>query len=179
MALEPRQIRFCEEYVVDHNGTQAAIRAGYSKKTANEQAARLLANVSVKAHIADLQEDLRNKTSLTAELIIEELRSLGFWSIKDFLDEDNSVTDLKKMTKAQLRPVVGIKVTETVIGDVREVKTELKMADKRASLVDLGRHLGIFKEDNKQKSQSAQSMSDSQFDKLLKSARETKTSKSK
>ena len=49
--LTPRQARFVKEYLVDLNGTQAAIRAGYSSRTANEQAARLLANISVKAAV--------------------------------------------------------------------------------------------------------------------------------
>lgn len=46
--MTAKQLAFCQEYVVDKNGTQAAIRAGYSDKTANEQASRLLTNVNIK-----------------------------------------------------------------------------------------------------------------------------------
>ena len=55
--MTDKQARFCEEYMIDLNATQAAIRAGYSPKTANEQAARLLANVSIQNRIAQLQAE--------------------------------------------------------------------------------------------------------------------------
>ena len=59
------------------------------------------------------------------------------------------------MNEAKAKPIAGIKVKETIttIGDVttKEVTTELKLTDKRAALTDLGKHLGIFKEDNEQK----------------------------
>ena len=55
--LTVKQQLFCDEYLIDLNATQAAIRAGYSKKTANEQGARLLANVSVKEYIAKRMEE--------------------------------------------------------------------------------------------------------------------------
>ena len=67
--LTNKQKAFCREYVIDHNGTQAAIRAGYSKKTANEQAARLLAKVSVKDYIARLEREMRVDTTMTVEKV--------------------------------------------------------------------------------------------------------------
>jgi phage terminase small subunit len=76
--MKAKEQRFCEEYVVDFNGTQAAIRAGYSKKTAGQIATEYLKKPHIAAYVADLQEELRNKTGLSAELVIEELRSLGF-----------------------------------------------------------------------------------------------------
>ena len=56
--LTNKQTLFCQEYIKDFNATQAAIRAGYSKKTANEQAARLLANVSIQKNISELQNEV-------------------------------------------------------------------------------------------------------------------------
>lgn len=178
--LNEKTKRFCEEYVTDLNGKQAAIRSGYSAKTAEVQASRLLSNAKVKAYISELRKKQMERNELSADKIIKELISLGFWSIKDFLDEKNCVKDLSKMDKSVLRPVIGIKVTETKIGKVTEVKTELKLVDKRATLVDLGRHLGIFKEDNQQKAPVPPAqLTDSQFEKLLVAARETTTNTSK
>lgn len=57
VSLNPKQRTFCIEYIKDHNATQAAIRAGYSEKTATEQAARLLTNVKVQEFIAELEKD--------------------------------------------------------------------------------------------------------------------------
>ena len=87
--------------------------------------------------------------------VLVELQSLAFWNIKDFVQADNSLKDISKIGKAKAKPIAGIKVKETIttIGDVttKEVTTELKLTDKRAALTDLGKHLGIFKEDNEQK----------------------------
>jgi len=60
--LSPKRQRFVDEYVVDFNGTQAAIRAGYAPKAANEQAARLLANASVKAAVEERRKSIRKKS---------------------------------------------------------------------------------------------------------------------
>ena len=71
--LTPRKRLFVQEWVTDHNGTQAAIRAGYSFRTANEQASRLLANVSVREAVAVLEAKIAAKTDLTAEWVQRRL----------------------------------------------------------------------------------------------------------
>ena len=74
--MNARQKRFCEEYLVDCNATQAAIRAGYSARTANEQAARLLANVSIKAYIDEKMERLHNERTADAQEVLEYLTAV-------------------------------------------------------------------------------------------------------
>lgn len=73
VAIESRQQRFIDEYLIDLNATQAAIRAGYSEKTANEQGARLLANVSVRSAIAEAQKKRAERTGITAERALAEV----------------------------------------------------------------------------------------------------------
>ena len=74
--LTTKQKSFVFEYLKDKNGTQAAIRAGYSKSTANEQAARLLANVSIKAAIdAELQK-IAEEAKVTAHYVINNLKEV-------------------------------------------------------------------------------------------------------
>jgi phage terminase small subunit len=68
--LTPKQRQFVQEYLVDMNGTQAAIRAGYSKKTANEQASRLLANVNVKAALQHATEERSKRTEITQDQVL-------------------------------------------------------------------------------------------------------------
>lgn len=153
--LETKQERFCQEYITDRNGTKAAIRAGYSKRSARSIASENLTKPDILRRIEELQEELRKKTGLTSEMVVQELRDLCEWNIQDFLNEGNSIVDLKTLSRRTTKPVVGIKTkTETrTIGEtvIVEKTIELKFADKRATLVDLGRHLGIFKEDNLQK----------------------------
>lgn len=71
--LTPKQQRFVQEYMIDSNATQAAIRAGYSEKTAQEQSSRLLSNVKVAKAIEDRLQKLSKKTLITAERVIEGL----------------------------------------------------------------------------------------------------------
>ncbi len=153
--INEKQKKFCEEYIIDLNATKAAIRAGYSKRSAEVTASRMLRNANVATYIEKLRGVQMENAGLSASKVIDELKSLGFWSIQDFITDDNSILDLSKLDRAVVRPIVGIKVTETIHGTgkkaIREIKTELKLADKRAALTDLGRHLGIFKNEDNQK----------------------------
>ena len=81
-SLTARQARFVKEYLVDLNGTQAAIRAGYSARTANEQAARLLANVSVKAAVDAGAAKQHAQLDLTAQKVLSELLGVGYATVK-------------------------------------------------------------------------------------------------
>lgn len=74
--LTPRQQRFCDEYLIDLNATQAAIRAGYSKKTAKEQGSRLLSNVNIKSYIDERLETIKSEKIADAEEVMEYLTSV-------------------------------------------------------------------------------------------------------
>lgn len=82
--LNPKQTRFCQEYLIDHCGTQAAIRAGYSAKTANEQASQLLAKLHIQEYIAAREKKIADKLEITAERITAELAKCGFSDMKQF-----------------------------------------------------------------------------------------------
>lgn len=150
----PKQIRFCQEYVIDLNGTQSAIRAGYSKKTAKEQATRLLTNVHVQSKISELQKNIGNRLEVTAERVIAELAKVGFSNIQDYLDQGNEVKDLTTIDRDKAACVESIKIqeSETQFGTSRSVS--FKLSDKISALEKLGRHLGIFEKDNKQSANS-------------------------
>ena len=74
--LTPKQEQFCREYLIDLNATQAAIRAGYSEKTANAQAGRLLVNVSVAERIAELKQERVEKVARTAQDVLNDIISV-------------------------------------------------------------------------------------------------------
>ncbi|MEJ7737433.1 MAG: terminase small subunit [Chitinophagaceae bacterium] len=156
MLLTSRQLRFCQEYIIDPNATKSAIKAGYSPKTARQIGDQNLSKVYILKEIKRHQEELRKKLELTAEKVIEELRALGFWNIQDYLLEGNEIIDITQLSREKTIPVIGVKVkVSSYINDeglvVKEITTELKFNDKRAALVDLGKHLGIFEVDNRQK----------------------------
>ncbi len=89
----PKQKKFVEEYLLDLNATQAAIRAGYSKKTAKSQGQRLLTNVDIQAQITKLRDKLSAKSQVTRERILEEYRRIAFGDIRQVVTWDaNAVT---------------------------------------------------------------------------------------
>lgn len=74
--LTPKQMRFCEEYMIDMNGTQAAIRAGYSERTANEQASQLLAKLNIQAEIQRRTEAIHDSKVADAKEVMEYLTAV-------------------------------------------------------------------------------------------------------
>lgn len=87
--LTEKQKRFVEEYLVDLNATQAAIRAGYSPKTANEQGARLLVNVSIQQALQKAMKDREQRTVVTADRVVQEL-----WNI--VTADANDIVELRR-----------------------------------------------------------------------------------
>lgn len=151
-ALNPKQQRFVAEYLIDLNATQAAIRAGYSKRTAQQIGSRLLLNVVVSAAISEGQQVLAEQSGVTAERIVKELAKLGFSNMQDYVGTQGgeAYVDLSAVNRDQWAAVGEITVDHYTEGrgeEAREVKrTKFKLADKRAALVDLGKHLGMFVE---------------------------------
>lgn len=143
MALTPKQERFVAEYLVDLNATQAAIRAGYSAKTAQEQGSRLLSNVMVAAAIKAKQVELAAKHDVTVERIIAELARIGFSDMRKLMTWGPDGVKLKSSDELSDDEALAIaEVSETTTKDGGSLK--LKVHDKRAALVDLGKHLGMF-----------------------------------
>jgi phage terminase small subunit len=155
MKLTPKQQKFCEEYMIDLNGTQAAIRAGYSAKTAVEQSSRLLINVKIANAISELKQKLSAKTGVTAERLINELAKIGFSNIQDYVSGDNLITDISKIPKEQAACIESIKTVTTVeeYGKVKNTRTQvsIKLYSKINSIELMGKHIGLFERDNLQK----------------------------
>ena len=139
MKLTPKQQLFVSEYLIDLNGTQAAIRAGYSHKTANEQSARLLANVSIR-HAVDTAMAARSaRTGVTQDRVVRELARIAFVDPTKIVDfrtglVNAEITDDDRAARAGVKIKDGLEFTER----------EVKLADKLKALELLGRHLNRF-----------------------------------
>lgn len=94
--LTAKQALFVREYLIDLNATQAAIRAGYSKKTANEQGARLLAKASVKAAVAEASEKRADKLDLNAERVLKAIAEVAFGDVRKMFDENGALDMLAR-----------------------------------------------------------------------------------
>ncbi len=88
--ITQKQEMFCREYIVDLNATQAAIRAGYSQKTSNEQASRLLTKVSVQAAIKSLMEKRIKAIGLTAADVLRDINLVKSDAMRQIHDRDGN-----------------------------------------------------------------------------------------
>jgi len=149
--LAPKQEQFCREYLADLNATQAAIRSGYSKKTANEQGSRLLANVSVSARIAQLRSEQAKRLDITADRVLKEFGKLAFSNLGDYFKvqpDGSAVVDLTALTPDQAAALQEITVDEYTEGTgkgARQVKKiRIKLGDKKGALDSIAKHFGMF-----------------------------------
>ena len=152
MKLTAKQIRFVDEYLVDFNGTQAAIRAGYSEKTAAATAARLLRNVNIQAEISRRQKDLQRRTEVTQDRVVKELARIAFANIADYLHVETQTRTKDDGTEVTYQTVM-FNETQELSADQRAALAvvkqsvngfELKLHDKIKALELLGRHIGMF-----------------------------------
>jgi len=153
MKLTDKQVKFAEEYLVDLNATQAAIRAGYSKKFTNTNVSKLLQNTSIHAHLAARRAEIAAATEITPESVIRELAKIGYADIRMAIKWGPSLGlvemgDKTIMTNGAML-VDSDQLDDSTAAAIAEISqtaqgVKLKMHDKRAALVDIGRHLGIF-----------------------------------
>jgi len=150
--LTPKQIRFVDEYLVDFNATQAAIRAGYSPKTAAAAAARLLRNVNIQVEIARRQKDLQKRTEISQDRVVKELARIAFANIADYLHVETQTRTKDDGTEVTYQTVM-FNETQELSADQRAALAvvkqsvngfELKLHDKIKALELLGRHIGMF-----------------------------------
>ena len=149
--LNPKQIKFCNEYMIDLNATQAAIRAGYSVKTANVKGSQQLTKVNIQEYISKLQIELQKQTKITPESVVNELAKIGFSNIKSFVNGGNSILELKHLEDHITAAVSGVETTVKEFDGNVTTTTKLRLHDKRQALVDIGRHLGIFEKDGSER----------------------------
>lgn len=140
MALTAKQERFINEYLIDLNATQAAIRAGYSPRTANEQGSQLLANISIRAHIDKAIAEQSKRTGINADRVIKELARIALINADDVINmRDATVKEGAERDNTAAIASVKVKYFD---GEVSE--REIKLADKIKALELLGKHLGMF-----------------------------------
>lgn len=161
--LTYKQKKFCDEYLIDLNVTQAAIRSGYSKKYAMAHAYELLDKPKIKEYIDKKMKDREKRTEITQDKVLQELANIAFANGADFA---------KVVQKSYMKPVYdkeGNKIDEeevfykdvelTLTDDLPEDKKkaiaaikqtkfgiEVASCDKVKALELLGKHLGMFKD---------------------------------
>ena len=152
MKLTPKQMRFVDEYMVDFNATQAAIRAGYKAKTAHVIGAENLRKPKIAEEIARRQKDLQRRTEVTQERVVMELARIAFANIADYIHVETQTRTKDDGTEVTYQTVM-FNETQELSADQRAALAvvkqsvngfELKLHDKIKALELLGRHIGMF-----------------------------------
>ena len=140
MTLKPQHERFRDAYFILPNATQAAITAGYSRKTAYSQGQRLLNNVEIKASLAELGSKMAIKTDITQQRVILEYARIALANMTDFMTWDQDGMKLKdslSLTEEEVAAVAEVSQTITEHGGT----LRLKLHDKKGALDSLAARL--------------------------------------
>lgn len=145
MALTEKQKRFIEEYLIDLNATQSAIRAGYSTKTAEQIGFQLLNKTSVSEEIKKQMAERSKRTGISADRVLNELAKIAFANAKDVINfEDASVRG--DANEDDLACIQSVKVKKQVSDKGVTEERLVTMYDKKSALEQLGKHLGMWKD---------------------------------
>lgn len=144
--MTDKQRRFCEEYLVDLNATQAAIRAGYKPESAYNTGSENMRKPYIRARIDQGLADQSARTGVTADRVIRELAKIAFMKGTDVIDtETGNVRD--DATDDDRACIAAVKVKQMNGADFDSMEREIRLCDKVKALELLGKHLGMF-EDN-------------------------------
>lgn len=140
--LTEKQQRFVEEYLIDLNATQAAIRSGYSAKTADQQGSRMLTNVKVQNEISKAMAERSRRTGVNQDRIVLELARIAFVKMTDVVNADGEIKPDASDDDLACIESVKYKRSDTDTGSSEE--REIKIASKLKALELLGKHLGMW-----------------------------------
>ena len=144
LKLTPKQKLFCKYYLISLNATDAAIKAGYSKKTADVIGAENLTKPSIKTYLAEQMKKREEKLEITADKVIAEIAKLAFANTTDVLEITDSGVTIKDLSKLDTTCIASAE--EVFDKEGMRVGVKVKLHDKTKNLELLGRHLGLFKD---------------------------------
>jgi phage terminase small subunit len=162
--LTPKQVRFIQEYLVDLNATQAALRAGYSADTAFQIGAENLKKPKIADALERAMDERAARTGINADRVLRELAKIGFSDLRKAVKWRGDLTNtadyegggdtlvVKTMTNNRVELVDSDALDDDTAAAISSISQNqaggvtIKMHDKRAALVDIGKHLGLFRE---------------------------------
>ena len=142
--LLPRQQRFVEEYLVDLNATQAAVRAGYSERWAGVNADKLLKNTNVAKAVQEGMAARSARTEVTQDWVLRRYVMIAGVDKRQFFYDDGSLKPVSEWTEEMAAAVGSFDAVESGGEGVPVVLKRLKFLDGKAALDSIARHLGMF-----------------------------------
>jgi phage terminase small subunit len=146
MALTDKQRRFVDEYLIDLNATQAAIRAGYSAKTAQIIGFENLSKPIIAAALQLRMKAREARTEITQDRVLQEYAKLAFLDPRRFYDEAGTLIPVNLLPADVAAALVGVDITESYDKEGKSAITtkKIKFIDKKGALDSVARHLGMF-----------------------------------
>lgn len=143
--------RFVDEFMIDRNATEAAIRAGYSKTTAGSQGSRLLKNVEILTEINKRSAEQSQRLRITADRVMQEYEALALLDPLDLFMSDGSFKPLDEIPEVARRAMAGIEIVELFDGRGNNKKhigyvKKFKFVDKKGALDSIAKILGMMRE---------------------------------
>lgn len=145
MALTKKQKVFCDEYLIDLNATQAAIRAGYSVESAGSIGSENLEKPEIRARIDEALAERSKRTGINADRVLREIARIAFVNAADVINFD-SATIAESASEDDTAAIASVKVKTIPTADGEGVEREIRLADKLKALELCGKHLGMFKD---------------------------------
>jgi len=149
--LNEKQKRFVEEYLVDLNGKQAAIRAGYTPKTAEVQASRLLTYAKVAEYLVEIKAKRSERTEITADRVLKEMAKIGFSDLRKTLSNTGNLINPTDWDDDIAGAISSIEVVVRQSGEIDEDGNQviehvhkISTLNKTTALLNIGKHLGMF-----------------------------------
>lgn len=139
----PKHELLVQEYLIDLNQTQAAIRAGYSAKSAAQQASELFTKPNIHTRVEELLAERSRRVGVTQDRIVRELARIAFVQATDLIDTDTA-TIREDSTTDDLAAIQSVKVKTIPLPEGTGTEREIKLADKLKALELLGKHSGMF-----------------------------------
>lgn len=142
--LTPKQRLFVKEYLVDLNATQAAIRAGYSKKTAMQMGEENLRKPVIQASLQLKMAEREKKVDFSAEGTLRELKNIVHFNIKNIFDEHGKMKSIKELDDSTAAAIAGIEFTSKMDGDDLVRVTKIRLNDKNKAIDSAMRHFSLY-----------------------------------
>ena len=154
--LTDKQKRFCEEYVIDLNATQAAIRSGYSKDTANVQGSQNLSKLNIQEYISQLQESKSEELNISQNMVLQELMKVAFGDVKNYFDDNGRLIDINELENEVSASIKSVtvqqeKITSDGNSTFESSIKKIESYDKLKALEIIIKMLGFYEKDNAQK----------------------------
>jgi phage terminase small subunit len=141
--LTPRQARFVEEYLVDLNASQAAVRSGY-KGDPNTVGPRLLADVGIRSLVEQAQAQRSQKVELTQERVLLELKRLALFDIRKIFNADGTLKRVVDLDDDTAAAIMSVEMVEIGTDGQLAISKKFKASDKKGALELTMRHMGML-----------------------------------